>query len=90
MQKRLRVWLLWLTLELEAFESLAILEHNDRKRPFCSFSISREFQIFCCLPEPNASFSWTPEFSQAESFSKMLVGFLSVRLIAKVTWEVLL
>lgn len=82
LQKQVRVWPPWLTLKLEAFESSAILEHNNRERPICSFSISREFQTLDCLPEPNASFSWTPEFSQAESFSKMLVGFLSVRLLS--------
>lgn len=32
--------------------------------------------------QPNASFSRTPELSQVETFSEVLVGFLSVRLLS--------
>lgn len=50
-----------------SLKHVAIFEHSNRKRPMCSFPIRctwclSMFQTLCCFPEPNTSFSWTPEF----------------------------
>lgn len=66
-------WSKWPSLSITV-ESGPVASFPIRYR-WCLFM----FQILCCLSEPNVSFSWTSEFFQAESFSEMLVGCLSVR-----------